>query len=199
MCTGSGPPTVEPIDRKETIMTTQTRTIPVLALVAGAAFALMGALELAHEQPEVFVDRIDFVIEAVFAVALGVSAAALVLLARGARRVARVAFGAAALGHVSLCAAAAATHMTGRPALGPAFVLGLLLALLGLVALLVLDLARRLEPAGVGLVLAGGFVGGMILAAIAGGGGLAIGAGWFAAAQLVGRRRPAGVPVPAEA
>ncbi len=180
-------------------MSTQTRTIPVVALVAGAAFALMGALELAHEQPEVFVDRIDFVIEAVFALALGTSAAALALLARGARRVARVAFGAAALGHVSLCAAAAATHMSGRPALGPAFGIGLLLALLGLVALLVLDLARRLEPAGVGLVLAGGFVGGMVLAAMAGGGGLAIGAGWFAVTQLVGRRRPAPFSAPVEA
>ncbi len=164
-----------------------------LAALAGTFFAATAVIDIPHEQAQPFVATIDYVLEALFALALGFSAAALWShRPTAATRAIRVAWSVPALGYTVLALTAGATHVAGRDVGGPAFPIGLLLVLGGSVALLVLDLRKRLEPRGAGIVLVAAVV---VMAVLGEGWGLIPwSAGWFALAALLSPER-VGTPV----
>ena len=158
-------------------------TRPV-ALAAGTLFAATAAIDIPHDQPDVFVSQLDWILEALFALALGAGAWALWSLSRQATgRVPRLAWAVAATGSSLLALTAGATHVSGRNVLGPVFGLGILLVFIGYAALAVLDLRRRVEPRFAGFALVGGTLGMVTLGD--GFGLLAWSAAWFAVAALL--------------
>ena len=164
-----------------------TRNLAIVAILAGALYALTGVLELGHDQREQFAGVTDYVIEAAFVAALGLSAALLWMLRKtGTGGVATGAFLVAAAGNTVIGIAALATLIAGEEMLDPVFPLGVLLVLGGYLALLVADLRGRLTLPRAGVVLTLSFV----LAAFldeptSGAGGLVVGAGWCALARLI--------------
>ena len=170
-----------------------------LAVLAGTFFAATAVIDIPHEQAQPFVSTIDYVLEAIFALALAFSAAALWSHSSSARtRGRRVAWSVPALGYTVLALTAGATHVAGQDVGGPAFPVGLLLVMGGSLGLLVLDLRKRLEPRGAGIVLVAAVV---VMAVLGEGWGLiSWSAGWFALAALLSPARvgaPAREPVAA--
>lgn len=162
-----------------------------LAVLAGTFFAATAVIDIPHEQAQPFVATIDYVLEAVFALALGFGAAALWSHSATVRsRGRRIAWSVPALGYTVLAVTAGATHVAGQDVGGPAFPIGLLLVMGGSVALLVLDLRKRLEPRGAGIVLVAAVV---VMAVLGEGWGLiSWSAGWFALAALLSPARVSG-------
>ncbi len=159
-----------------------------LALIAAGAYALTGALELAHDQPTVFVDPIDYVIEIAFVLALAASAGVLLSIARArlSGRPATVAWMVALAGNAALATAALATAIEGREALDPLFPLGFLAVVAGYLTLAVIDLRGRLVPPRAGLLLLVGFVAtAAIDNLVTGGGTLVLAATWAALGRLI--------------
>ena len=164
-----------------------------LAVLAGTFFAATAVIDIPHEQAQPFVSPIDYVLEAIFALALAFSAAALWSHSSSTRtRGRRIAWSVPALGYTVLAVTAGATHVAGQDVGGPAFPIGLLLVMGGSLALLVLDLRKRLEPRGAGIVLVAAVV---VMAVLGEGWGLiSWSAGWFALAALLSPAR-VGAPV----
>ena len=159
-----------------------------LALVAVGAYALTGALELSHDQPAVFADPLDYVIEAMFALALIASTAVLVVLCRAglSTRAATIGWGIAAAGNTALATAALATVIAGREVLDPLFPLGFLMIVAGYLTLTATDLRNRLIPPRSGLVLLVGFVATAIVDnLVVGGGTLVLAATWAALTRVI--------------
>ena len=135
-------------------------SVRVPALTAAALFAATAAVDIPHDQPAQFATAADYVLEILFALALGIAALACQAWAVRACEVgmrgARIAASTAAGGFACLSASAWSTAAVGHDALGPVFLLGLLLMVGSAVALLVLDLRRRVVPrfAGVSFALA---------------------------------------------
>jgi peptidoglycan/LPS O-acetylase OafA/YrhL len=166
-----------------------TQTLPAAALAAAVLFALTGLMELLHVQAQPFAGVLDYAIEGAFAAALAAGAlAAWALRERGARR----AWTAAAAGHGVLAATAAATFARGQDALGPLFLLGLLVLTGGLLAAAAADPRGRRATRGAGVVLLVGWV-----ASIAAGTTLLSGAGWLLVAALATGRLAARAARPA--
>lgn len=172
-----------------------------LALVAVGAYAVTGALELSHDQPTVFSDPVDYVIEAAFVVGLLASVSVLVSLCRAglSTRPAIVGWALAAAGHAALATAALATALAGRETLDPLFPLGFLAIVAGYLTLAVSDLRNHLVPSRGGVVLIVGFVATAIVDnLITGGGTLVLAATWGALARLMAlphtRTRPSQGP-----
>jgi hypothetical protein len=164
-------------------------SLPAAALAAAVLFALTGLLELLHTQVQPFAGAMDYAVEGAFAAALAAGAAACwALRDRGARR----AWSAAAAGHGVLAVAAAATFVRGQDALGPLFLLGLLVLTGGLAAAALADARRGVAPRWVGLALAAGWV-----ASLAAGTTLLAGLGWLAVAALAVGRLAGRAPRPA--
>ncbi len=162
--------------------------LAALALIAAGAYALTGALELVHDQPAVFVDTVDYVIEAAFVMALAASVAVLVAIGRArlSGRAGLAGWTLAAAGNAALATAALATAITGREALDPLFPLGFLAIVAGYLTLAVIDLRRRLFPPRAGLVLLVGFVSTAITDnLVTGGGTLVLAATWAAVGRLI--------------
>jgi hypothetical protein len=173
----------------------------IAAAVAGL-YAVTGVLELAHDQPTVFADPIDYWIEGAFAGALALSVVVFAWLARAGTpgRARAAGWTLAAAGHAALLVAALATAIEGREALDAIFPLGFLAIVAGYVTLAVLDLRKRLLPARAGLVLLIGFIGAVIVSGVVGalldsggdggtGGGLVLAASWAALARLISESR----------
>lgn len=159
-----------------------------LALVAAGAYAVTGALELSHDQPTVFSDPVDYVIEAAFVVALLASVSVLVWLCRAglSTRPATVGWAVAAAGHIALATAALATALAGRETLDPLFPLGFLAIVAGYLALAASDVRNHLVPSRSGIVLILGFVATAIVDnLVTGGGTLVLAATWAALARLM--------------
>lgn len=157
--------------------------VPV-ALCAAGLYAVTGVLGLAHPQEEVF-ETIDYVHEWVFVAALLLSAGVLATLARAGSGVGAW-IGAA--GNALLVPAAAATAIQGRETLDGLFLAGLLAMVVGYATLAVLDLRKRLVPAGLGLVLALGWIAAIPVDGLIGAGGLVMAATWAGVAHVAGRR-----------
>jgi hypothetical protein len=161
--------------------------VPLLAASAAAGlYAAVGVLELAFGQETVFTTPTEYVIEWQFVAALAAAVTFLVVGARGATdRVTAVAFAVAAAGHTAMGVAAVATALAGRESLDVLFPLGVLLGGVGLIALAVQDLRRRVRPWRGGLVLAAAFVLAIPADALAGSGSLVLAAGWSAMSRLL--------------
>lgn len=165
-----------------------TLTARPAALAAGTLFAATAAIDIPHVQAQPFTDPLDYALEGLFAAALWCAALALWLLSRtAAGRSRRVAWRVPAAGCGLVGTAATATLVVGRDVLGPVFMVGLLLVLVGYAALAVLDLRGRAAPRFVGLSMAAGTVGMLVLGD--GPGTVAWAAAWFAVAALL---QPAG-------
>jgi hypothetical protein len=163
------------------------RTLTFTAVAAGTLYALTGAIELGHDQPEEFAGTLDYLIEACFVAALALSVVVLWRLRRTARgRAGTGAFVAAAAGNAVVGMAALATLVSGGEALDAVFPLGVLLTLGGYGVLVVLDLRGRLGVPRSGVVLAVSFLLAAFLDEPTGNaGGLLLGAGWYALARLI--------------
>jgi hypothetical protein len=165
-------------------------SVRVPALTAAVLFAATAAVDIPHDQPSHFRTPADYVLELLFAVALSAAAIACQAWAcqdgcqDGCRtgRATRVAVGTAAGGFVLLSASAWSTAARGQDSLGPVFLLGLLALVGSAVALLVLDLRRRVAPRFAGITFALATVG--MIALGDGYGVLAWTAGWVAIAAL---------------
>ncbi len=163
-------------------------TLFQLALLAAGAYALTGALELSHDQPTVFADTLDYVIEVTFVVALAASVGVLLSIARAglSSRAAAAGWSVAAAGNAALATAAMATTIEGREALDPLFPLGFLAIVVGYGVLAVVDLRRRLVPPRAGLVLLVGFIATAVIDnLVTGGGTLVLAATWAALGRLI--------------
>lgn len=158
-------------------------SVRVPALVAAGLFAATAAVDIPHDQPTVFAGPFDYLLEVLFAAALSASSLACQgWICRQEGRGARVAVGAAAAGFGAIALSAWATAALGQDSLGPSFLLGLLLLLGSSLALLVLDLRRRMAPPFSGVTFALGTV--AMLALGDGYGVLAWTASWAAIAAL---------------
>jgi hypothetical protein len=164
------------------------RTVSLLALAAAGLYAIAGAVELAHDQPAVFADPIDYWLEASFVAALAASVAVLAALGRAglAGRSGTIGWHVAAAGNAALMVAATATLVAGRESLDPLFGLGFLAIVIGYLTLTVIDLRRKLVPRRGGLVLLAGFVATAVVDnLVAGAGGLVLAAAWAALSRLI--------------
>jgi hypothetical protein len=162
-----------------------------MPLVSGIAWLVFTTAQgLLPEQAQPFVATTDYVLEAMFAIALFAAAAAtLTLPATGlvaaSGRLATTAVRMHALGLALVGIAAAHTLGLGRDALGPVFLAGLLLTLVGGVLLTVAAARTRVLARPVVL----GFAAAMPLSmAIGTWGPLVLAALWFAVAFTVSRR-----------
>jgi hypothetical protein len=119
----------------------------------------------------VFADAIDYWMEAIFAAALGLSAAALAAVARAGSSspAATVGWVVGASGSAVLATVALATAIEGRETLDWLFPLGFLLIVAGYLTLGVLDARGRLDPSRAGLVLVIGFIGAAVVDSVVGG------------------------------
>lgn len=155
-----------------------------VALLAGTLFAATAAIDVPHVQAQPFAGPLDYALEALFAAALASAALTLWLLSRTvAGRGGRIAWRVPAVGSALVALAATATLVSRHDVLGPVFMVGLLLVLVGYVTLAVLDLRARLVPRFAGLTLAAGTVGMLVLGD--GVGTIAWSAAWFAVGALL--------------
>jgi hypothetical protein len=154
------------------------------SLAAGVLLAATAAVDIPHVQPASFRSAPDYVLEVLLCLSVAAGAVALWLLAaRAESRAARRGLLVPAAGHALLTVATAATAGAGRNVLGPVFLLGLLLTLVGAVVVLVLDLRRRLTPRGVGIALCAGTLAMVVLGD--GYGLVGWSAGWVAVAAVL--------------
>lgn len=163
-------------------------TLSLAALAAAAFYAITGAIELAHDQPTVFADPIDYWLEACFVAALAASAGVLAAIGRAglSGRSGSSGWLIAAGGNAALLVAAAATLVEGRESLDPLFGLGFLAIVVGYLTLAVIDLRGKLLPRRGGLVLLAGFVATAVIDNLAAGaGGLVLAATWAALSRLI--------------
>jgi hypothetical protein len=163
-------------------------TLYLLALAAAGFYAIAGAIEVAHDQPTVFADPIDYWLEASFVAGLAATVAVLASIGRAglSGRAGTIGWLLAAAGNAALLVAATATLVAGRESLDPLFVLGFLAIVVGYVTLAVTDARGKLVPRRGGLVLLAGFVATAVVDnLVAGAGGLVLAAAWAALSRLI--------------
>ncbi len=172
-------------------------TLSRLAIAASALYAVVGALELAHDQPTIFRSTADYVIEGLFVAALAATVAFFLVLARDAAGIAaRVGWGAAAAGQTALFVAVLATVVNGRESLDPLFPLGLLVTFAGYLVLVGLDLRGWLAPPRAGVVLVIAIIAAAVVDnLVSGGGTLVLAAAWAALAGLTAGRSDTAHPL----
>lgn len=156
----------------------RTRLAPLLAIVGGLAYTIEGAIVTRAPQPDNHWHASGYTVEAAFVVALLATIPLLPLLATQASRVGRLAARVSQLGFAGMLVSAIASLAVGGTTVGPAFLLGVLAAVIGLLALAVSAIRSRemhwwLSPlALVGLVLS--------MALGDHGGGILLGLAWIA-------------------
>jgi hypothetical protein len=174
-------------------------TVSLIALAAAAFYAITGAIELAHDQPSVFADPIDYWLEGCFVAALAASVAVLASIGRAglSGRWGTIGWLGAAAGNAGLLVAAAATLAGGRESLDPLFGLGFLAIVASYLALAAIDVRGRLVPRRGGLVLLAGSLATAVLDnLVAGTGGLVLAAAWAALSRLIAIPDTATSPTP---
>jgi hypothetical protein len=148
---------------------------PVLAAIAGIAYAVEGAIVTRAPQPDSDWHASGYAVEAAFVVALIASIPIVPVLAASAGRLATVSTRMTQLGFAAMLASALPSLATGGNTLGPAFLVGVLASLAGLLGLSVAALRSRASGwrasplcfAGLALSIALGNHGGGILFGIA--------------------------------
>lgn len=162
------------------MLTSAVRWGGIAAMVAGATYAGQGIMDVMVPQAEVFAALSDYLMEAVFIVALLATMAAIAGLhaLHGGRygRLGTAGSLVALFGHALMLLSAAATLLLARQALGVAFVSGFPLALLGLVLLGVAVLRARVLPRYCGVLLTVAFPLSIVLESY--GGGVLLGIAW---------------------
>ena len=155
----------------------------IAALIGGVLYVLMGIMSLFASQEEVFDSFIDYLIEVLFVLALVGTLVAIVglhvLQKERYGRLGAAGFLTAFVGYVLLLVAAT-TILTGREALDIIFLLGSLVALVGLTLLGAMTLRARVLPKWCGVLLIVGLPLTVFLDIVTGGGagGILLGVVW---------------------
>jgi hypothetical protein len=156
----------------------------IAALIGGVLYVLTGIMSLFAPQEEVLDSFTDYLIEVLFVLALVGTLVAIaglhVLQKERYGRLGAAGFLTAFVGYVLLLVAAATTILTGREALDIIFLLGSLVALVGLTLLGAMTLRARVLPKWCGVLLIGGLPLTVFLDIVTGGGagGILLGVVW---------------------
>jgi hypothetical protein len=164
------------------------RRAPLLAMIAALAYAVEAAIVIRSPQPDHHWNAWGLAVEVAFAVALLTTIPVMPRLATGSSRTAEIAIRVAQLGLTGMLIAAIASTAADGNVLGPAFFVGLLAALGGLLVAAVVSIRARLESWWLTPCVLAGLIAGMALGNH--GGGFLIGLTWAAVAiALRGSRR----------
>jgi hypothetical protein len=168
-------------------MKMSARNSAIAGFVAGLGYVVQAIIGLIKPQTEVFSGSSDYVLEAVFIVALLSTVLALLGLhsLKGGLygKAGAVGMWLAVIGTGLLAISAVVTLFAGRNSLGPAFLGGTLLALVGYIVLGVSILRAKALPLWGGLALMLGFP--LSLALSAFGGGIVFGLAWLVVGYLL--------------
>ena len=159
-----------------------------LAIAAGLAWAVEGIAELRWPQPDQHWHATGYLVEIAFAVAVAVTVPLVPVLATAGSRAASIAAPAAQAGFAALLVSSVASIAVGGNALGPVFLLGILAALLGLVALAAISIHARLRLWWTAPLVLAGLVASMLVSGH--GGAVALGVAWLVIAIGLREARP---------
>lgn len=162
-------------------MQTTTRNGAMAGIIAGLGYLIQSVIGLIKPQTEVFSGTSDYVLEVVFIIALLATLFALMGLHTFAQsrygRAGTIGFWLALAGTFLMLVSAAATLAAGRNSLGPAFLGGMLLSVIGYFTLGITTLRAKILPLWGGLALIFGFPLSVFLNTL--GGGILFGLAWL--------------------
>ena len=168
-----------------------TRHAPLAAAIAAAGYAVEGAIVLRAPQGDDHWSASGYICEIAFAVSLVATIVAITALVAGRGRAARTGGIIAGAGMASMFVSSIASIAAGGSVLGPAFFLGLLTALAGLLVVGVAGARGSSDPWWCSPLPVAGFVLGIGLGDH--GGGLIMAAAFAAVAYALATRAPAPV------
>lgn len=154
------------------------RLAPLLAAAAAIGYCVEGAIVVRAPQPDSGWHAAGYAVEAAFAIALLASLPLVDLLRHGSGRIASGAAWLVRLGFAAMLVSALASLAAGETTLGPAFFLGVLASLAGLLALAVAAVRRRPGGWWTAPVVAAGLL--LSIALGDHGGGIVLGLAWAA-------------------
>jgi hypothetical protein len=170
-------------------MKTSTRSGGIAGIMAGLGYLVQAVMGLIKPQTEVFSGTSDYILEAVFIVALIATIFALMglhsFLAGRYGKTGTAGFWLALIGTAGMAISAIATLIAGQNSLGIVFLGGMLLALAGYVVLGIAILRAQALPLPGGLALLLGFPLSVFLSAL--GGGILFGLAWLGVGYLMFR------------
>lgn len=172
-------------------MNVSTRNGALAGILAGLAYLIESVMGVVRPQPEVFASTSDYILEAIFIVALLATVLALVGLhgfaAGRDARLGTVGFWLTAIGTSLLALSAIATLLAGQNSLGLAFLGGLLLNFVGYILLGIAALRAKVLPAWMALGLCVGFPLSVLLSSF--GGGILLGLAWLVVGYFLLRQK----------
>lgn len=121
----------------------RTHIAPLLAIVGGLAYAVEGAIVARAPQSDSHWHAAGYTVEAAFVVALLATIPLVPLVAANPSRIARLATRISQIGFAAMLISAVASLAVGGTTLGPAFLLGVLSAIVGLTTLAVSAIVKR--------------------------------------------------------
>jgi len=162
-------------------MKISTRNGGIAGIVAGLGYLVQAIMGLIRPQTEVFSSTSDYVLEVVFIIALiatifGLTGLHSFMQSRYGNA-GTVGFWLAQVGTALIMVSALVTFLAGQNSLGPVFLGGMLLALLGYIILGIAALRTKAFPLFVGLALIFGFPLSLFLNTL--GGGILFGLTWL--------------------
>lgn len=162
-------------------MNMPTRRTAFLSIVAGFGYIIQAAMGLIKPQTDVFSGLSDYVLEAIFVIALIATIFALLGYHWYAQnrygRAGSIGLWLTVIGTGLITISALATLFAGQNSLGPAFLGGVLLALIGYVVLGITTLRAKVLPLWCGAALIFGFPLSIFLSAV--GGAILFGLAWL--------------------
>jgi hypothetical protein len=169
---------------------------PVLAAITGLAYMIEGAIVIRAPQPDSHWHASGYAVEAAFVIALAASIPIVPVLAASAGRLSTVSTRITQLGFAGMLVSALPSLAIGGNTLGPAFLIGVLASLAGLLGLSVAALRSR----GSGWWASPLLLTGLVLSMALGnhGGGILFGIAWIGISTTI-RGRRAAPPIPATA
>jgi hypothetical protein len=175
---------------EEDPMRVSTRNTGIAGIVAGLGYIVQAVMGLIKPQTEVFSGTSDYVLEAVFIIALVATIFGLIGLHSFAQnrygRAGLVGFWLAVIGTGLMTVSAIATLFAGANSLGYAFLSGVLLTLIGYIILGIMTLRGKVLPLWGGLALILGFPLSVFLSMF--GGGVLLGLAWLGVGYFLSKQ-----------
>jgi hypothetical protein len=177
---------------EEDPMKVSIRNGGIAGIVAGLGYLVQAVMGLIKPQTEVFSGTADYVLEAVFIVALVATIFSWIGLHSFAQKrhgkVGTIGFWLAVIGTGLMTISAIATLFAGANSLGLAFLGGVLLALLGYILVGMMVLREKILPRWGGMALMLGFPLSVFLSAF--GGGILFGLAWLGVGYFLSKQEP---------
>jgi len=177
-------------------MNISTRSGALAAILAGSAYLIESIMGVIKPQSEVFSGISDYVLEAVFIIALAATIFALMGLHAFAQgrygKAGMIGFWLTSIGTALIMISAVVTLFAGQNSLGAAFLGGVLLDFIGYVILGITTLRSKILPLWVGLALIFGFPVSVILNSF--GGGVLLGLAWLIVGYFLWSQRSIDAP-----